>query len=55
MCPMFLKRASLMAFSDHNPPSFLTDAHKAALDNIDSNQYAPVEVRKFAKGRIPYS
>lgn len=30
--------------SDHNPPSFLVQAHKDALDRVDSNQYAPVPV-----------
>ncbi|KAF2692057.1 PLP-dependent transferase [Lentithecium fluviatile CBS 122367] len=29
-------------FIDHNPPEFLIEAHKKALDSVDSNQYAPV-------------
>ncbi|KAF1962238.1 PLP-dependent transferase [Byssothecium circinans] len=30
------------SFIDHNPPDFLIEAHKAALESVDNNQYAPV-------------
>ena len=35
---------TLTRFRDYNPPDFVLEAHKHALDEIEGNQYAPVTV-----------
>ena len=30
--------------SGYNPPKFVTDAAKEALDRVDANQYSPTKV-----------
>ena len=30
--------------SEYNPPGFIIEAHKKALDNNEDNQYAPITV-----------
>ena len=34
----------LTRYSEYNPPDFVLEAHKHALDEIEGNQYAPVTV-----------
>ena len=33
--------------SEYNPPDFIIQAHKNALDNVEDNQYAPMMVCRF--------
>ena len=35
--------------SEYNPPDFVLEAHKHALDEIEGNQYAPVTVNIFSE------
>jgi len=30
--------------SEYNPPDFVIEAHKKALENVTTNQYAPITV-----------
>ena len=30
--------------SEYNPPDFILEAHKDAVDEIEGNQYAPITV-----------
>ena len=34
----------LTLFSGYNPPTYVTDAAKAALDRVECNQYSPTKV-----------
>lgn len=36
--------STLTTFSGYNPPKFVTDAAKQALDRVDCNQYSPTKV-----------
>lgn len=40
-----LERRSLIGVSGYNPPKFVTDAAKAALDRVECNQYSPTKVQ----------
>jgi kynurenine aminotransferase len=41
-----------MGFFGYNPPQFLLDAAKAALDRVDCNQYSPTKGRMRLKQAI---
>ncbi|CAG8970651.1 hypothetical protein HYALB_00003405 [Hymenoscyphus albidus] len=36
-------------FIEYNPPQFIIDAHKEALEHVEYNQYGPQSVRLFSK------
>jgi kynurenine aminotransferase len=37
-------------FFGYNPPQFVIDAAKRALDQVDCNQYSPTKVRSGVEG-----
>ena len=39
----------LTRYSEYNPPDFIIEAYKHALDEIEGNQYAPVTVNIFSR------
>lgn len=39
---------TLIGVSGYNPPKFVTDAAKAALDRVECNQYSPTKVQQQA-------
>ena len=41
---LFKIRSVLMYCSGYNPPKFVTDAAKEALDKVECNQYSPTKV-----------
>jgi kynurenine aminotransferase len=42
-------------FFGYNPPAFVIDAAKKALDQVDCNQYSPTKVRPgFLCHIVPY-
>ena len=41
----------LTPFSGYNPPQFIIDAAKDALNRVDCNQYAPTKVRCLRPSR----
>ena len=49
--------AKLRPHSGYNPPKYVTDAAKEALDKVDCNQYAPTKVRflcEYLQKRFTY-
>lgn len=40
--------------SGYNPPQFVIDAAKEALDRVECNQYSPTKVRVDEKRRLMY-
>ena len=45
LLPMLVREIVLTFYSGYNPPQYVLDAAKDALNNVDCNQYAPVKVR----------
>ena len=35
--------------SEYDPPDFIIEAHKNALEHVITNQYAPITVRRTSK------